>query len=206
MSLAERIKLSFKRPPCLVEGNVPLFFLEGIDSPSKPNVALLYWSLPPSVLCQWFRQIMVLRDHSLISLLFSLVKEYGSRMNLEILILHFKNKNYLMWIWNNLLLKSCNSLVIFFLVKEIMCSCVWQWGLRWKYIMRWPFVFLGFQSEGLEKKFEVLYEKNLSLFEHSFLSAWIIIRSLFLMSWILWKVFFAFWEHYLLFYVACLLD
>ena len=140
MSLAERIKLSFKRPPCLVEGNVPLFFLEGIDSPSKPNVALLYWSLPPNVLCQWFRQIMVLRDHSLISLLFSLVKEYGSRMNLEILILHFKNKNYLMWIWNNSLLKSCNSLVIFFLVKEIMCSCVWQWGLRWKYIMRWPFV------------------------------------------------------------------
>jgi hypothetical protein len=37
---------------------------------------------------------MVLRGHSLISLLFSLVKEYGSRMNLEILILHFENKNY----------------------------------------------------------------------------------------------------------------
>jgi biopolymer transport protein ExbB/TolQ len=29
--------------------------------------------------------------------------------------------------------------------------------------------------------------KNLSLFEHSFLSAWIIMSSLFLMSWILWK-------------------
>jgi hypothetical protein len=37
---------------------------------------------------------MVLRDQSLISLLLSLVKEYGSRMNLEILILHFENKNY----------------------------------------------------------------------------------------------------------------
>jgi hypothetical protein len=37
---------------------------------------------------------MVLRGHSLISLLFSLVKEYRSRMNLEILILHFENKNY----------------------------------------------------------------------------------------------------------------
>ena len=36
---------------------------------------------------------MVLRGHSLISLLFSLVKENGSRMNLEILILHFENKN-----------------------------------------------------------------------------------------------------------------
>jgi hypothetical protein len=37
---------------------------------------------------------MVLRSHSLFSLLFSLVKGYGSRMNLEILILHFENKNY----------------------------------------------------------------------------------------------------------------
>jgi hypothetical protein len=36
---------------------------------------------------------MVLRGYSLISLLFSLVKEYGSRMNLELLILHFENKN-----------------------------------------------------------------------------------------------------------------
>ena len=61
--------------------------------PSKHNVAPLYWSLPPSVLCQQLRQIIVLRSHSLISLLFSLVKEYGSRMNLEILILHFENKN-----------------------------------------------------------------------------------------------------------------
>ena len=85
-------------------------------------------------------------------------------------------------------MKSYNSLVIFFLGKEIICSCVWQWGLRWKYIMiLWPFVFIGFQSGGLEKKLEVLYEKNLSLFEHLFLSAWIIMSSLFLMSWILWK-------------------
>ena len=36
---------------------------------------------------------MLLRGHSLISLLFILVKEYGSRINLEILILHFENKN-----------------------------------------------------------------------------------------------------------------
>ena len=81
-------------PPCLVEGNVPLFFLERIDSPYKPNVALLYWSLPPSMLCQLLRQIMVLRGFYPISLSFSLVKEYGSRMNFEILILHFENKNY----------------------------------------------------------------------------------------------------------------
>jgi len=34
-----------------------------------------------------------LSDHFLISPIFSLVKEYLSRMNLEILILHFENKN-----------------------------------------------------------------------------------------------------------------
>jgi len=62
--------------------------------PFKHNVAPLYWSFPLSVLCQRLRQIMVLRGQSLISLIFSLVKEYGSRMNLEILILHFENKNY----------------------------------------------------------------------------------------------------------------
>jgi len=60
----------------------------------KGSILLLNTMLPPSVLCQWLRQIMFLRGHSLISLLFSFVKEYGSRMNLEILILHFENKNY----------------------------------------------------------------------------------------------------------------
>jgi hypothetical protein len=78
--------------------------------------------------------------------------------------------------------------------KRDFCSCVWQWGLRWKYIMRWPFV-----SKWRAREKARGFEKNLSLFEHSFLSAWIIMSSLFLMSWILWKVFFAFWEHCLLF-------
>ena len=35
----------------------------------------------------------LLSDHFHISLIFSLVKEYLSRMNLKILILHFENKN-----------------------------------------------------------------------------------------------------------------
>jgi uncharacterized protein YutD len=37
--------------------------------------------------------MMILSDHSLISLIFSLVEEYFSKMNFEILILHFKNIN-----------------------------------------------------------------------------------------------------------------
>jgi len=85
-------------PPYLVVRDIPLlvFFLERIDFPYKYNVAPLYWSLPLNVFCQRLRQIMVLSDHSLISLLFGLVKEYLFRMNLEILILHFENKNCLM--------------------------------------------------------------------------------------------------------------
>jgi len=88
-------------PPCLVVGNVLFFFffsfffffLKGINFPSKYNVTPLYWSLSISVFCQWLRQIMILSDHSLISLIFSLVNEYLFRLNLEILILHFENKN-----------------------------------------------------------------------------------------------------------------
>jgi hypothetical protein len=79
--------------PCLVVGDVLLLFLEGIDFPSKHNVSPLYWPLPLSMLCQQLRQMMILNDHSLISLIFNLVEEYLSRMNLEILILHFENKN-----------------------------------------------------------------------------------------------------------------
>jgi hypothetical protein len=45
------------------------------------------------MLCQQLKQMMILSDHSLICLIFSLVKEYLSRMNLKILILHFENKN-----------------------------------------------------------------------------------------------------------------
>lgn len=85
MSLTEWIELSFVN-------QITISF--SIIFPSKHNVAPLYWSLPLSVLCQRLRQIMVLRGHSLISLLYILEKEYGFRMNLEILILHFENKNY----------------------------------------------------------------------------------------------------------------
>jgi len=139
-------------PPYLVVGNVLLFFLQGIDSPSKHNVAPLYWSLPLSVLCQRLRQIMGLRDHSLISLLFILVKEYGSRMNLEILILHFENKD-------------CFDVSLKQFAFEILQLL--GYFLSWKrdYLllclaMKWPSVFIGFQSEGLKKKLEVLFGKN----------------------------------------------
>ena len=152
---------------------------------SKHNVAPLYWSLPPSVPCQRFRQIMVLRGHSLISLLFSLVKEYGFRMNLEILILHFKNKNYF-----NVSLKQFDfeilQLLGYFLSwkRDYLLLCL---EMRSSVKIHHEVTFIGFQSEGLEKKLEVLFKKNLPLFEHSSLSAWIIMSSLFLMSWILWK-------------------
>jgi hypothetical protein len=104
MSLAKRIKLSFVNQNAPLSGwrKLPSLFLEFFSS--KHNVAPLHWSWPLSVLCQLLRQIMLLRSHSLISLLFNLVKEYGSRMNLDILILHFW-KQKLFW---------CESKTIYF--------------------------------------------------------------------------------------------
>jgi hypothetical protein len=99
VSLAERNKLSFVNQDAPLSGwrKLPSLFLKFFFS-SKHNVAPLYWSLPLSVLCQRLRQIMVLRGHSLISLIFNLVKENGFRMNLEILISHFENKINSMWV------------------------------------------------------------------------------------------------------------
>ena len=116
---------------------------------------------PPSVLCQLLRQIMVLRGSSLISLLFSLVKDYGSRMNLEILISHFENKNYFDVNLKQFSFEILQLLGYFSFLEKRLFARVWQWGLWWKYVMRWPFCF---QSEGLEKKLEVLFEKKLVSF------------------------------------------
>jgi hypothetical protein len=112
---------------------------------------------------------MVLRGHSLISLLFSLVKEYGFRMNLEILILYFKNKNYF-----NVSLKQFDfeilQLLGYFLSwkRDYLLLCL---EMRSSVKIHHEVTFIGFQSEGLEKKLEVLFKKNLPLFEHSSLSA-----------------------------------
>ena len=96
MSLVEMIKLPFvnHNAPCLVCKKCSLFMvIQKGYSYSKHNVAPLYWSLPLSVLYQRLRQIMVSSNHSLISLIFSLVKEYLPIMNLEISNLHFEKKN-----------------------------------------------------------------------------------------------------------------
>jgi hypothetical protein len=164
------------------------FSLEGIDFPSKYNVAPLYWSLSISVFCQWLRQIMILSDHSLISLLFSLVKEYLFRMNLEILILHFENKNCFDVSLKQFALEFLELFVfvffLFFLGKEITCSCVRQYCLWWKYVMRWLSVSYGFPKwRAREKARSFVWEKLVS-FLTLILSAWIIMNSLFSMSWL----------------------
>jgi len=91
---------------------------------SKYNVAPLYWSLPLCVLCQQtLPNNGFLRDHFLIFPIFSLVKEYLLRMNLEILSLHFENKNCF-----DVSLKAFAfeilQLLGFFLEKEIICSFI----------------------------------------------------------------------------------
>jgi hypothetical protein len=94
----KRIKLPFVNKNALFSHYrkcfFPLFPLpEEIKSPSKYNIALLYWLLLLSVLCQWLRQIIVLSNPSLLSLFLVLVKESLPKINFEILILHFENKN-----------------------------------------------------------------------------------------------------------------
>jgi len=88
-------------------------------------------------------------------------------MNLKILILHFENKNCF-----NVSLKTFAfeilQLLGFFLEKRLFAlvfvNIVFGKSTSWGDLL----LLLGFQSEGLEKKLEVLFKKNLSLFEHLF--------------------------------------
>ena len=148
----------------------------------KHNIAPLYWSLPPSVLCQ------------------RVYTNNGFKRPFS----HFFHFGEGIWVEN----KAWNPDLAFWKQKLFRCEpktiCFWNlatprlFAFLEKRLFALVFgneVFsentswddLLFQRERLEKKLEVLYEKNFSLFEHSFLSAWIIMSSLFLMSWILWK-------------------
>jgi len=88
-------------------------------------------------------------------------------MNLEILILHFENKNCF-----DVSLKAFAfeilQLLGFFLEKRLFAlvfgDIVFGESTSWGDLL----FLMGFQSEGLEKQLEVLFEKNLSLFEHLF--------------------------------------
>jgi len=87
-------------------------------------------------------------------------------MNLEILILHFENKNCF-----DVSLKAFAFEILqlgFFLEKRLFAlvfgDIVFGESTSWGDLL----FLMGFQSEVLEKKLEVLFEKNLSLFEHSF--------------------------------------
>ena len=129
---------------------------------------------------------MVLKGHSLISLLFSLVKEYGSRMNLQILILHFEKKNYF----------DVNLKQFAFEILQLLGYFLsWKRGYLLLCLVMRSLVKIHhemtfcFKLKGSRKSSRFCMRKNLSLFEHSFLSTWIIMSSLFLMSWILWKSF-----------------
>ena len=106
-------------------------------------------------------------------------------MNLEILILNFENKNYFDASLKQFAFEILQLLGYFLSWKRdyllVFGNEIFSENTSWDDLL--------FQTKGLEKKLEVLYEKNLSLFEHSFLLTWIIMSSLFLMPWILWKSF-----------------
>jgi hypothetical protein len=85
-----------------------------------------------------------------------------------------------------LLLNSCNSLFLFFVFffhgKEIICSCVWQYCLWWKYVMRWLSVSYRFPKWRAREKTQGFVWEKLVSFWTLILSAWIIMSSLFSMS------------------------
>ena len=111
---------------------------------------------------------MVLSDHSLISLLFSLVKEYMFKMNLEILISHFENKNCFDVILKQFALEFL-QLGFFPWKRDYLLLCLAILSLV-KVCHEVTFCFYGFQSERLEKKLKVLFEKKFLFLNPFFIS------------------------------------
>jgi hypothetical protein len=113
---------------------------------------------------------MVSRNNSLISLIFSLVKEYLS------------------------LNESWNLDLVFWKQKLFQCElkqfAFWNLATPWLYFLEstwWGDLFYGFSKWRARKKARgFVWEKFIS-FWTLILSAWIIISSLFSMSWLLWK-------------------
>jgi len=125
----KRIKLPFVNKNALFSHCrkcfFPLFPLpEEIKSPSKYNIALLYWLLLLSVLCQWLKQIIVLSNPSLLSLFLSFGEGIFTQNKFWNLDLAFW-KNKLFWCKFKTIcyLKSCNFLVMF-LENGMICSYV----------------------------------------------------------------------------------
>jgi len=132
-------------------------FLEG-----KIQCCPLYCSLPPSVLYQRLGQIMVLKDHSLISLFVHFgegIWVQNKSWNLDLAFWKqklFRCESKIICFWN--LATPCFCFCCFFFWKrDYLLLCLAKEVFWWKYVMRWPFCF---QSEGLEKKLEVLFEKK----------------------------------------------
>ena len=94
---------------------------------------------------------MVLKDHSLIFFVI-LVKEYRSRIKLEILILHFENKNCFDVSLKQFAFEILQLLGYFLSWKRdyLLLCLVMRPSVKIRHEM--TFFFMGFQSEGLEKK------------------------------------------------------
>jgi hypothetical protein len=108
------------------------------------------------------------------------MKKSLSRMNFEILILHFENKNCFNVILKQFVFEILQLPGFFFLEKWwfVLVSMILK---LIKVHYKVTFCFFGFQSKRLEK-LEVLFEKFLFLFFNTHLSTWIIMSSLFTMS------------------------
>jgi len=131
-------------------------FLEG-----KIQCCPLYCSLPPSVLYQRLGQIMVLKDHSLISLFVHFgegIWVQNKSWNLDLAFWKqklFRCESKIICFWN--LATPC-----FFFEKEIIYSCVWQRGLLVKICHEMTFLFSKWRAR--EKARGFVWEKQLVSF------------------------------------------
>jgi hypothetical protein len=103
---------------------------------------------------------MVLNDHSLISLLFSLVKEYMFKMNLEILISHFENKNCFDVSLKQFALEFL-QLGFFPWKRDYLLLCLAILSLV-KVCHEVTSVFMGFKVKGTRKSSRFCLRKNFS--------------------------------------------
>jgi len=87
------------------------------------------------------------------------VKEYLFRRKLEILILHFENKNCFDVSLKQFAFETLQLLDYFSWKRDYLLLCLAILSLV-KVCHEVTFCFYGFQNEGLEKKLEVLFEKN----------------------------------------------
>ena len=170
-------------PLCLLVGNVPLFFFSKKDCYSfSTQCCPLVLAIAPRCALSATQKNNGFKWPFSHFFFLSLMKKYLSWMNLEILIFHFENKNCF-----NVSLKQyvfeILQLLGFFLGKEIICSCLAILSLV-RVCHEVTFYFLWVSKWMAREKARGCVWEIFVSFWTLILLVWIIMSSLFSMSWL----------------------